>query len=195
MRLHREPQRKPSPNSLWLSFFNSVALCVTSTTNKFSSNLILKITYEKKSILSTRFLSITNNYKNMKELLKVLIVDDEPSILMSLEFLMKKEGYQVFIARDGSEAMDIIEKEVPSIILLDIMMPNVDGYEVCYAVKNSLRFEHIKVIFLSAKNKELDMEKGYAAGADLYVTKPFSTRALVAKVNALAINVVSGSAS
>ena len=129
--------------------------------------------------------------KDMKELLKVLIVDDEPSILMSLEFLMKKEGYQVFIARDGSEAMDIIEKEVPSIILLDIMMPNVDGYEVCYAVKNSLRFEHIKVIFLSAKNKELDMEKGYAAGADLYVTKPFSTRALVAKVNALAINVVS----
>ena len=135
----------------------------------------------------------SNIEKDMKELLKVLIVDDEPSILMSLEFLMKKEGYQVFIARDGSEAMDIIEKEVPSIILLDIMMPNVDGYEVCYAVKNSLRFEHIKVIFLSAKNKELDMEKGYAVGADLYVTKPFSTRALVAKVNALAINVVSGS--
>lgn len=133
--------------------------------------------------------------KKMKELIKVLIVDDEPSILMSLEFLMKKEGYQVFIARDGSEAMDIIEKEVPSIILLDIMMPNVDGYEVCYHVKNSLRFEHIKVIFLSAKNKEIDMEKGYSVGADLYVTKPFSTRTLVAKVNALAINVVSGSAS
>lgn len=130
---------------------------------------------------------------NMKELIKVLIVDDEPSILMSLEFLMKKEGYQVFIARDGSEAMDIIEKEVPSIILLDIMMPNVDGYEVCYSVKNSLRFEHIKVVFLSAKNKEIDMEKGYSVGADLYVTKPFSTRGLVAKVNALAINVVTGS--
>ena len=128
--------------------------------------------------------------KDMKELIKVLIVDDEPSILMSLEFLMKKEGYQVFIARDGSEAMDIIEKEVPSIILLDIMMPNVDGYEVCHSVKNSLRFEHIKVVFLSAKNKEIDMEKGYAVGADLYVTKPFSTRALVAKVNALAINIV-----
>lgn len=130
----------------------------------------------------------------MKELTKVLIVDDEPSILMSLEFLMKKEGYQVFIARDGSEAMEIIEKEVPSIILLDIMMPNVDGYEVCYTVKNNLRLNHIKVVFLSAKNKELDIEKGYEVGADLYVTKPFSTRALVAKVNALAVNVVSGSA-
>jgi DNA-binding response OmpR family regulator len=127
----------------------------------------------------------------MKELIKVLIVDDEPSILMSLEFLMKKEGYQVYIARDGSEALDIIEREIPSIILLDIMMPNVDGYEVCQYVKNSIRFNHIKVIFLSAKNKEADMEKGYMMGADLYVSKPFSTRSLVAKVNALAIKVVS----
>jgi DNA-binding response OmpR family regulator len=71
------------------------------------------------------------------------------------------------------------------------MMPNVDGYEVCYSVKNNLRFEHIKVVFLSAKNKEIDIEKGYAAGADLYVTKPFSTKVLVAKVNALAVNMVS----
>jgi DNA-binding response OmpR family regulator len=156
-----------------------------------------EINEHRKPNIKHRNLRTSNNKnrtsKKMKELIKVLIVDDEPSILMSLEFLMKKEGYQVFIARDGSEAMDIIEKEVPSIVLLDIMMPNVDGYEVCYSVKNSLRFEHIKVIFLSAKNKELDMEKGYAVGADLYVTKPFSTRALVAKVNALAINVVSGS--
>ncbi len=126
----------------------------------------------------------------MKELIKVLIVDDEPSILMSLEFLMKKEGYQVFIARDGSEALDIIEKEIPLIIILDIMMPNVDGYEVCSYVKNSLRFGHIKVIFLSAKNKESDIEKGYLVGADLYVPKPFSTKALVAKVNALALGMI-----
>jgi DNA-binding response OmpR family regulator len=131
----------------------------------------------------------------MKELLKVLIVDDEPSILMSLEFLMKKEGFQVFIARDGSEAMDIIELELPSLILLDIMMPNVDGYEVCTHVKNSPHLKHIKVIFLSAKNKELDIEKGYAVGADLYVTKPFSTRVLVTKVKALAVELASGGES
>ena len=123
----------------------------------------------------------------MKDLIKVLVVDDEPSILMSLEFLMKKEGYQVFIARDGSEALDIIEQETPAIIILDIMMPNVDGYEVCSYVKNNSRLGHIKVIFLSAKNKEIDIEKGYSMGADLYVPKPFSTKNLVAKVKVLAL--------
>ncbi|MDR6561056.1 MULTISPECIES: response regulator [Arcicella] len=127
----------------------------------------------------------------MKKIIKVLIVDDEPSILMSLEFLMKKEGYSVFIARDGSEALEIIEKEVPSIILLDIMMPRVDGYEVCRIIKESIRFQHIKIVFLSAKNKEADIEKGYLTGADLYVSKPFSTRTLVAKINTLALGIVS----
>lgn len=127
----------------------------------------------------------------MKKTIKVLIVDDEPSILMSLEFLMKKEGYSVFIARDGSEALEIIEKEVPSIILLDIMMPRVDGYEVCKLIKESIRLQHIKIVFLSAKNKEADIEKGYLTGADLYVSKPFSTRTLVAKINTLALGIVS----
>ncbi|MDZ7899003.1 MAG: response regulator [Arcicella sp.] len=126
----------------------------------------------------------------MKELIKVLVVDDEPSILMSLEFLMKKEGYQVFIARDGSEAIDIINQEIPLIIILDIMMPNVDGYEVCSYVKNNSHLSHAKVVFLSAKNKESDIEKGYSVGADLYVPKPFSTKALVAKVNTLAFGMI-----
>ena len=130
----------------------------------------------------------TNSLK-MKQQLKVLVVDDEPGILMSLEFLMKKEGYQVFIARDGEEALDIIEREIPSIILLDIMMPGMDGYEVCRFVKSTLKLSHIKIVFLSAKNKESDMEKGYAIGADLYVPKPFSTRTLVSKVNALALGI------
>ncbi len=121
----------------------------------------------------------------MKKKVKVLIVDDEPSILMSLEFLMKKEGYEVFIARDGSEALEIIDKEVPAVVLLDIMMPRVDGYEVCSLVKKSAHLQHIKVVFLSAKNKEADIEKGYQLGADLYVAKPFSTRTLVAKINSL----------
>lgn len=121
----------------------------------------------------------------MKPVIKVLIVDDEPSILMSLEFLMKKEGYDVFIARDGQEALDIIQREIPSIVLLDIMMPNVDGYEVCRFIRANESSAHCKVIFLSAKNKEPDIEKGYAVGANLYVAKPFSTRSLITQVRKL----------
>jgi DNA-binding response OmpR family regulator len=119
---------------------------------------------------------------------KVLIVDDEPAILMSLEFLMKKEGFQVFVARDGLEALDIITREVPDLVLLDIMMPNVDGYEVCHYIKRSNDFSHIKVVFLSAKSKEADLQKGYETGADLYVPKPFSTRDLMKKVNMLTLS-------
>ena len=113
---------------------------------------------------------------------KVLIVDDEPNILMSLDFLMRKEGYEVFIARDGAEAIKIIDDNNPDVIVLDIMMPTVDGYEVCQYVKNNHQKSHIKVIFLSAKSKKEDIEKGYEMGADSYMTKPFSTRDLMKEV-------------
>ena len=113
---------------------------------------------------------------------KVLIVDDEPNILMSLDFLMRKEGFEVFVARDGSEAINIIDSDLPDLIVLDIMMPNVDGYEVCQYVKNNKDKQHIKVIFLSAKSKKEDIAKGYEMGADLYITKPFSTRDLLKEV-------------
>lgn len=116
---------------------------------------------------------------------KVLIVDDEPNILMSLEFLMHKEGYQVFVARNGAEALTIINQETPDLIILDIMMPEVDGYEVCQLVKVNPSTNHIKIIFLSAKTKDEDIKKGYDLGADLYITKPFSTRNLVKKVKEL----------
>jgi DNA-binding response OmpR family regulator len=122
--------------------------------------------------------------------IKILIVDDEPNILMSLEFLMKKEGYKVFIARDGEEAFDIIRTEIPDVVLLDIMMPRVDGYEVCRFIKNTLEYQHAKVIFMSSKSREPDLRKGYELGADLYIPKPFSTRDLVAKVNTLALSPV-----
>ncbi len=115
---------------------------------------------------------------------KVLIVDDEPNIIMSLEFLIKKSGYQTFIARDGSEALAIVDKEIPDVVILDIMMPKVDGYEVCEYIKKHKKLTS-KVVFLSAKGKESDIEKGYAAGADFYMTKPFSTKKLVSKVNEL----------
>ena len=114
----------------------------------------------------------------------VLIVDDEPNIIMSLEFLIKKSGYEVFIARDGSEALMAVDGNEPDVVILDIMMPKVDGYEVCDYIKNHRKLA-AKVIFLSAKGKESDIEKGYAAGADFYMTKPFSTKKLVNKVNEL----------
>ncbi len=118
--------------------------------------------------------------------MKVLIVDDEPNILLSLDFLMRKEGYEVFVARDGAEAIKLIDKQLPNIVVLDIMMPEVDGYEVCRYIKENTATSESKVIFLSAKSKEEDIKKGYDAGADLYLTKPFSTRTLVKQVKKFA---------
>jgi len=114
---------------------------------------------------------------------KILLVDDEPNILLSLEFVFKKEGYQVLIARDGEEAMALVRDELPDLIILDIMMPKVDGYEVCAFVKDN--FLKTKVVFLSAKSKEKDLQKGLALGADRYLTKPFSTKEIVAEVKKL----------
>lgn len=117
---------------------------------------------------------------------KVLVVDDEPNILMSLEFLMRKNGYEVFIARNGAEAIDLVNRQQPDVLVLDIMMPEVDGYEVCRYIRQQEELKNTKVIFLSAKSKEADIEKGYAAGADLYLTKPFSTRELMQRIGEFA---------
>lgn len=116
---------------------------------------------------------------------KILIVDDEPNIVMSLEYTFKKNNFEVFIARDGQEALDILKSSLPNIIILDIMMPNVDGYNTLEQIKKDERLKDTKVIFLSAKNKEKDIEKGLSLGADLYMTKPFSVKKLVEQVNEL----------
>jgi len=116
---------------------------------------------------------------------KIVIVDDDPYILMSLEFLMKKNGYEVLVARNGKEAMEVITRMVPELVLLDIMMPDVDGYSICREIKASKKLKEIKVIFLSAKTKDADIKKGYDAGAALYITKPFSTRELMKQVKDL----------
>lgn len=116
---------------------------------------------------------------------KILVVDDDPYILMSLEFLMKKAGHTVMIARNGTEAMASIKSHRPDLILLDIMMPDVDGYSICKHVKSKKELKHIHVVFLSAKTKESDIKKGLDLGAALYVTKPFSTRDLMKQVNGL----------
>jgi DNA-binding response OmpR family regulator len=116
---------------------------------------------------------------------KILVVDDDPYILLSLEFLMKKNGFDVMVARNGTEALEIVEKQVPDIVLLDIMMPDVDGYAICKHIKSSKKLKEAKVVFMSAKSKETDIQKGYDLGASLYVTKPFSTRHLLKQVQEL----------
>ena len=117
----------------------------------------------------------------------ILIVDDEPNIVMSLEFLMRKNGYQVGIARNGTEALAAIDQTPYDLILLDIMMPDVDGLQVCRQLRARPDRAGTKVIFLSAKSRETDVRKGYEAGADLYIPKPFSTRQLMEKVRELLV--------
>ncbi len=115
----------------------------------------------------------------------ILVVDDDPYILLSLEFLMKKNGYQVTVARNGNEALDCINKEKPALVILDIMMPDVDGYAICSHIKTSKQLRHIKVVFLSAKTREADIKKGLELGAERYISKPFSTRDLMKQVQEL----------
>ena len=117
----------------------------------------------------------------------ILIVDDEPNIVMSLEFLMRKNGYQVGIARNGTEALAAIGQTSYDLVLLDIMMPDVDGYQVCRELRQRPGGAATKVILLSAKSREADVQKGYEAGADLYLPKPFSTRQLMEKVRELLV--------
>ena len=115
----------------------------------------------------------------------ILLVDDEPTIVMSLEFLMRKNGYQVGIARNGTEALAALAQTAYDLVLLDVMMPDVDGYQVCQQLRQRPDRAHAKVIFLSAKSRDADVRKGYEVGADLYMAKPFSTRQLMAQVRGL----------
>ena len=116
---------------------------------------------------------------------KILIVDDEPNIVMSLEYAFKKKDFEVFIARDGAEALEIANEQLPNAILLDIMMPKMDGYETLKALKANKALSLTKVIFLSAKSKVAQVEKGLSLGADGYVTKPFSIKKVIKNVETL----------
>lgn len=116
---------------------------------------------------------------------KVLVVDDDPYILMSVEFLMRKNGFDVMVARNGTEALEFINNNKPDLILLDIMMPDVDGYSICKYVKSTPELNHIIVVFLSAKTAEADIKHGYDLGASLFISKPFSTRDLMKQVKEL----------
>jgi len=116
---------------------------------------------------------------------KILIVDDEPNIVTALEYLLQRSGYEVLLAQDGAAALQQVERHVPDLVLLDVMMSVKSGYEVCQRMREHADWRHIKIIMLSAKGREAEVNKGLSLGADFYVTKPFSTKDLVAKIDEL----------
>ncbi len=113
---------------------------------------------------------------------KVLIADDEPNILISLEYLMKREGHQVTVARDGIQALEGIRREKPDLVLLDVMMPGKSGFEVAQAVRADESLAGVRILMLTAKGRDTDVAQGLGLGADAYMTKPFATQELAAKV-------------
>ncbi len=115
----------------------------------------------------------------------VLIADDEPNILISLEYLMKREGYRVVLAHDGQEACDLIAREHPDLVLLDVMMPKKTGFEVCHEIRANETFKDMPILLLTAKGRDTDVAKGLAMGANDYMIKPFSTKDLAQKVRDL----------
>jgi len=116
---------------------------------------------------------------------KVLIVDDEPNISISVEFLMRREGFEVLVAHDGEEGLERIRADRPDLVVLDIMMPKLDGFEVSKAVRADPALAGVRILMLTAKGREAEIAKGLSLGADAYIPKPFSTRDLVAKVKEL----------
>lgn len=116
---------------------------------------------------------------------RILIAEDEPSILLSLEFLLANSGYEVSVARDGAEALSLTESLRPDLIVLDIMLPIVSGFEVCHKVRSTAAFGHIKILMLTARGRESEARKITTLGAHAYMTKPFGTRELVRTVSEL----------
>ena len=116
---------------------------------------------------------------------KILIVDDEPNIVIPLQFLMEQNGYSTLVAQSGEEALEMISKERPDLILLDIMLPGVDGFEVCEIVRLNPEWRNTRVIFLTAKGRDVDIAKGMVLGADEYITKPFSNQQIINAVKRL----------
>jgi DNA-binding response OmpR family regulator len=115
----------------------------------------------------------------------ILIVDDEPSILMTIQFLMTQQGYDVLTAERGEDALDLISRYKPDLVLLDIMLPGIDGYEVCEIIRLNPDYGKVKIVFLTAKGHETEIAEGLALGADAYITKPYSNVELLAKIKEL----------
>ncbi|MBX3647548.1 MAG: two-component system response regulator [Betaproteobacteria bacterium HGW-Betaproteobacteria-14] len=116
---------------------------------------------------------------------RILIVDDEPNIVVSLEFLMKREGFEVVVAGDGEAALQAMEQLKPDLVLLDIMLPKMNGFEVCQTIRSRPEWQSVKIVMLTAKGRDTEVAKGTALGADAYMTKPFSTKDLIEQVRQL----------
>ncbi len=112
----------------------------------------------------------------------ILIADDEPNIVLAIEFVLQEEGYRVRVARDGQEALDAIAAELPDLLLLDVMLPRMSGFEVCQRIRANPGWRGLRVVMLSAKGRDVEVQKGLALGADAYVTKPFAIDELLAEV-------------
>ena len=115
----------------------------------------------------------------------VLIADDEENIVISLEYLLQRDGYEVQVARNGQEALDAIARHAPDLVLLDVMLPRVSGFDVCQKIRENPAWQGVRVIMLTAKGRDVEMNKGYALGADAYITRPFEEAELLATVTKL----------
>jgi DNA-binding response OmpR family regulator len=114
----------------------------------------------------------------------VLIADDEPNIVISLEFLLEQAGYRVLVAHDGQEALEAIRRQPPDLVLLDVMLPRLSGFDVCQKIRENPDWQHMRIVMLTAKGREVEISKGLALGANAYITKPFSTQELLAQIGA-----------
>lgn len=123
---------------------------------------------------------------------KILVVDDEPNIVLSLEFLMQQAGFEVSTALDGETALALVNETPPDLVLLDISLPGISGFEVLEQLRSQAAFKRLPIVMLTAHGREVEREKGLALGADDYITKPFSTRQLAEKVQALLNESASG---
>jgi DNA-binding response OmpR family regulator len=122
---------------------------------------------------------------NASSKMRILLVDDEPNILIPVEFLMTQQGYDVDKAYDGLEALKKMENNVPNLVILDVMMPEMDGFEVARQIRNNAKFDKTQIIFLTAKGTDEDKMNGYSTGGEVYITKPFDNDYLVDAVNEL----------
>ena len=116
---------------------------------------------------------------------RILIVDDEPNIVISLEYLMKREGFETAVAVDGEAALEAVARAQPDLVVLDVMLPRMNGFDVCREIRARPDSRAVKVLMLTAKGRETEVARGLGAGADAYVTKPFSTKDVVALIRRL----------
>ena len=116
---------------------------------------------------------------------KILIAEDEANIIASVEFLLLHAGYELRIARDGEEALRGVGEFLPDLVLLDVMMPLRNGFEVCQKIRENAHWSHIKIVMLTAKGRQTEISKGMALGADAYLLKPFATKELLEQVRRL----------